>query len=196
MSDITLPYPSLTDGTTAFGSQVQADLEAILDVVNSSIDDDNISNDGITASDKVKDGTISAPLLEAGCVRQAAVDWSSTNSGVRAWRTQNHVGTAGGRDIRFEKSITLANVTTEQTFTVDWSAGDGVDGNTTFSATPTVYGLELLDTTSKVSGIAAAVLSYLVVTARSTTGCTVAMRFSTAPAAGSVVLMGCAKGAA
>jgi hypothetical protein len=196
MSDVTLTYPSFTDGDVAYGSQVQQNFEDVLAVVNADIDDDNIANDGITASDKIIDGTISAPLLEAGCVRHAAVDWSSTNSGVRAWRTQNHVGTAGGRIIRVRKTVTLAAVTTEANFTVDWSAGDAVDGNTTFSVAPVVGGWNIVDDANCINGDADVELKYIVTKGVTTTGCTVYFRFSGAPTAGDVVFEALVAGAA
>jgi hypothetical protein len=196
MSDAIITYPSFPDGTTASGAQVIQDFNDVLAVLNGLVDDDNLSNAGITASSKIKAATITAALISAGAINAAAMLWDSASNGVRAWRTPGYAGASGSRMVRIEKTVTLAADTTEHTVSVDWSASDSIDGAVTFSAAPTIVGLCFLDTGAKIAGDADVALKYLIVTARSTTGCTVVYRFSGAPTAGDVVLMAVVMGAA
>lgn len=197
MSIVTLSFPELIDGTTAYGSQVQTNFTEITDVVNGAIDDSNIASGGITASSKLADASVVAAKIADANIRSQHVDWTSANSGVRAWRTNGYAGANGNRLIRIEKTLVglLAN-TNEQSFSINWSAGDSPDGNVTFASAPTIVGLTLLDAAGALIDATDA-LRYIKVGTRSTTGCTVLINFSDAPTAGdTVVLMGMALGAA
>ena len=186
---LTLPY-TFVDGTVAYGSHVNANNSAIATVLNGAIEDDNIANASITASSKLVASSIQAAQIATGQIRADHMDWEQGNLGVRAWRQLNYAGASGSRLIRIEKTIALAAAVTEQSFTIDWSAGDCPDGTTTFSAAPTITGLTILDPAGgQIRAVDPDAIAYIKVGTRSTTSCTVLITFSNAPTAGNVVLM-------
>lgn len=186
--------PTFTDGTTAYGSQVKAGFDSVEAVVNGGLDDDNITDDGITASAKIKDGTITSALMASGSIQSAHVNWAQASDGLRAWRSNSYSGANGSRLIRWEKTVALAAVTTEQSFSIDWSTGDSPEGTISFASAPTISGVTILDPAGGMID-ATDVIQYIKVGTRSTTGCTILITFSDAPTAGNVILMGLAAGA-
>jgi hypothetical protein len=191
MSQLVLPFPTFNDGTIAYGSQVTDNNSAIVTLVNGSLDDFNLATQGITLHAKGKPGTVNATLMGAASVKQSAMDYSSTGSGVKAAQTVGYAGANGALIIRIEKTITIASVATEQTFAVDWSASDCPDGAVTFLVKPSLTAPVLLEN----GGFVNTNLDYIKWTVRSTTGATVAIKFSLAPVGGSVTLMALAMGA-
>lgn len=185
---------TFTDGTTAYGSQVKQSFDDVEAVVNGGLEDDNLKDDGITASSKIKDGTITAGLIASGNIQSSHVIWAQASDGVRAWRSNGYSGANGSRLIRWEKTVALAAVVTEQSFSIDWSTGDSPEGTITFASAPTISGITILDPAGGMID-ATDVIQYIKVGTRSTTGCTILITFSDAPTAGNVVLMGLAAGA-
>jgi len=189
MTQLLIPYV-FVDGSTAQADHVNANFAEVVTVVNGAIEDDNIADASITASSKLIDATITGAKIGAAEIVAAHIDYSASNLGVKSWRAVGYAGSGGGYIIRVEKTIALAAVVTEQSFSIDWSAGDCPDGTITFASAPTVTGLTLLDPAGgQIKVTDPDVIAYMKVGTRSTTGCTVLITFSNAPTAGNVVLM-------
>jgi hypothetical protein len=138
MSSVTLPYPTFPDGSTASGTQVIANLDAIVDVVNGAIDNTNITNASITGSTKLVDATVTAAKLAPGAVIESKADYASANAGILAHRAgPNYAGAGGRRTAWVSKGITPTGSATEEEFTFTFSA-DCVDGNPAFTSAPQI----------------------------------------------------------
>jgi len=193
MTLILYPYSDFPDDgvTVASGQQVIDNFNAVKTIVNGQLEDGNFSNDGITANTKIKDGSIDSSCMGAGSIRNSSIVYPSASDGVMVWRLgPNYPGANGGEMIRVEKSITIAAATTEQSFTISWSVSDAVDGAVTFASAPTISGISFLDTGVAIDNT----MQYCKVSARSTTACTIKLKFSTSPTGGSVTLMFLAAG--
>jgi len=184
MSTLNYTYTTLPDGTTALGTQVMKNFNDVRAVING-LTQENIAT-GAVDSDEIATGAVTANKLDAAAVIESKMDYASANSGVKVVRCgPNYAGSGGMQMIRVESSQTLAAVTTEQTFTVDWSASDAADGAVTFSDTPTASGIAIVDGVAAVTGV----MDYIKITAINTTGCTVKCRFSGgAPTGGAIIL--------
>jgi len=188
MTQVIYTYPDFPDdgNTVASGQQVTQNFNDVKTVVNGQLEDTNILNDGITANTKIKDGTIDSNCMGNASIRDAHLTYPSASAGVKVWRMgPNYPGANGGTVIRVEKSITIAAVTTDQAFAVSWATTDGVDGALTFSAPPTLSGVSFLDTVGAIDNT----MQYCKFTARTASGCTLRVKFSTAPTGGAVTAM-------
>jgi len=137
MSTLTLPFPDFQPNTIAASGQVDANNAAIVAVVNGGLDDTNLANNGITASTKIKDGTIDAACMGTGVVRQAQIDYTAASLGPLVAQTgPNYVGANGARLAWVSKSIT-PTVVTEEDYTFTF-ASDCISGDPAFTATPAV----------------------------------------------------------
>jgi hypothetical protein len=192
MGLLTYTYTAFPDGTVAYGTYVITNFQEIQTVLNGGIDNDNVTNAGLTLSTKGVAGSVDSALMGAASVKDAALEYDSADSGVKVWQLgPNYPGAGGGRMIRVEKSVTIAAATTVQDFAVDWSTADGVDGNTTFTvATPLVIH-DWFDSNHYMN----AAIEYERVIARSATGATIRIKFSAAPTGGAVTLMMLVSGA-
>lgn len=148
MTQLTYPFPDFVPHTTAKADDIDANFAAIQTVVNGGVDDTNVTNDGITASTKIKDGTIDAAALGGQSVLNAAIDFRSASLGVKTWQDgPTYPGTNGGRIVRISKSITpiAAQAAEEYTFTF---ANDSVDGDPAFTSAPMLTGVSFVRSTT------------------------------------------------
>jgi hypothetical protein len=78
---LVVPNKTYSPGDTIRSSEWNANFLAIEAVVNTNLDDLNLKNDGITASDKIKDGTIDLPAMGTNSVNSANIVDDSIGSG-------------------------------------------------------------------------------------------------------------------
>lgn len=191
MSNLVYTHTTFPDGIIADGDAVIQNFNDAAAVINGQLDDTNLANNGITANTKIKDGTIDSNCMGVQAIRDANVAYPSAAAGVKVWQLgPNYPGAGGGQVLRIEKSITIAAVTTEQSFAVSWAGSDAADGAFVFSAAPTITGVNFLDAGTAIDNT----LQYVKLSARSTTGCTIKLKFGTAPTGGVVTLMFIASG--
>lgn len=198
MSLLTIPYDIFVPGNIGYAPEFNANWAAIKSW-SASIDDTNLSPAGITLYSKGKPGTITSTLFGTSCVKQSAIDYTSAGVGVLAWQSGSvYRGNGGNRTIWIKKQETLLADLAEHTITVDWSATDSVDGAFTFPDATKVHVIPTFADNvggTRISGTAAE-LSYMTVTAITTTGCTIKYRFRALPAPGNVNLIAIVSGGA
>ncbi len=125
---------------SADAADVNANDTATRNVVNGGLNDtDNIAAGGVTSTGLAANA-VTHTKLAAAAVRDAAMEYTSANSGALVARVgPNYAGASGGRLAMVSKTFARVAGATQAGIVFTF-ATDCVDGNPNFSAAPTLSG--------------------------------------------------------
>jgi hypothetical protein len=152
-----------TAGQNAVGTDVQTDLQDIIDELDQNIDSTNLAANAVTTS-AIQNDAVTAAKINDGDVRETHMDYSEATDGAKVViYGPNMVSSSNGMRIaRVSKSVTWGGTGTNSvTFTY---ASDCTDGDPSFSATPVLLGLPVV---SSVEVVGATIATYFVTASNS-----------------------------